>query len=112
MSVSLFHTATEYTSNALTFLRGSVADVVTVGVYHSIDPNYVPLVTDFTAVTLADGTTTPPDPLAVPGEIDVIARVGPRGDITGLTTGDYQRFVLVTTANEDIIRKTDVLTIL
>jgi hypothetical protein len=112
VAVTLYSTATEYTSNALTFLRGSQANVTGVGVYHSLNPNIVPTVAEFTTVTLADGTTIPPNPLAIPGEIDVVALVGPGGQVTGLTTGDWQRFVLVQTINENIIRAVDVITIL
>jgi hypothetical protein len=112
VSVTLYHTATEYTSNALTFLRGSQAAVTKVGLYHTTNAGYIPAVTDFVTVTLADGTTTPPNPLAIPGEIDVVASIGPRGQITGLTAGDYQRWVYVQTTAEDIIRQTDVLVIL
>jgi hypothetical protein len=87
--------------------------VQTVGVYHTTNLAYIPVLTDFVTVTLADGTTDPPNPLAIPGEIDVVASIGPRGQVTTLSTpGDYQRFIYVKTAAEDIIRKTDVVTIL
>ncbi|SET43687.1 hypothetical protein [Nonomuraea wenchangensis] len=108
----IFHTATEYVANAITITRGSVADIVSVGVYHTTDPNSVPSVEDFTSVTLVDGTAAEPDPLAEAGVIDVLSLIGPRNGEVELTAGDYQRFVLITTATEDIIRKVDVLTIL
>ena len=114
MAVTLYHTGTEYTSNALTFLRGSVTDVTSVGVYHTTNLTYIPLVSDFTTVTLANGTGAPPDPLAIPGEIDVVALIGPKtgAQLSIPAPGDYQRFVYVATAAQDIIRKVDVVTIL
>lgn len=42
----------------------------------------------------------------------MLSLVGPRDGDVVLTPGDYQRFVLVQTATEDIIRKTDTVTIL
>lgn len=112
MAVELYSTATEYVATEVTDLRGTSDDIVTVGVYHSVDPNAVPDIEDFTAVTLVDGTDDPPDPLSEAGKIDVLALVGPRdGDVT-LAGGDYQQFVLLVTATEDIIRKTGVVTVL
>lgn len=109
MGVALYSTATEFVANELTILRGSVEDVTAVGVYHSLDPNDIPAVADFTLVTLVDGT----GPLAEDGKIDVLSLVGPRGgDLALATPGDYQRWVLVSTDTEDVIRKVDVLTIL
>ena len=106
---TLFNTATEYTANELTILRGTVDDIVSVGVYHDTDPNVVPAVVDFDTVALVDGTAEPPDALSEEGKIDVLALIGPRdGDVT-LAPGDYQRWVLVVTATEDVIRKVDVL---
>lgn len=102
----LFHTATEYVANQLTISRGSVEDIVTVGVYHDEDPGNIPEVGDFTAVTLVDGT----GPLAEGGRIDVLSLIGPGGD-EELVPGDYQRWVLVQTATENIIRRVDVLEI-
>ncbi len=109
----IYNTGTEYVANALTITRGSVSDIVTVGVYHTTDPNTIPAVDDFTTVTLADGTADDPDPLAEDGVIDVLSLIGAReaADLA-LEAGDYQRFILVTTATEDIIRKVDVLTVL
>lgn len=108
----IYHTATEYVANELTITRGSVSDIVSVGVYHTTSPNDIPDVSDFTVVSLADGTTLPLPPLAETGKIDVLSLIGPRDADLVLTAGDYQRFVLVTTATEDVIRKVDVLTIL
>ena len=108
----IYRTGTEYLANTLTITRGSVEDITAVGVYHSEDPNAVPEVNDFTIVTLVDGTSDTPDPLSTPGLVEVLSLIGPKnGDIV-LTAGDYQRFVLVQTATEDIIRKIDTVTIL
>lgn len=108
----LFHTGTEYVANQITLLRGTVANILSVGVYHNINPNTIPAVSDFITVHLADGTSLPPDPLGETGKIDVLSLIGPRGGDVNLAAGDYQRWVCVTTATEDIIRKVDVLTIL
>lgn len=112
MAVEIFSTSTEYIANEITISRGTVADITAVGVYHSEDPNSRPDVTDFTTVQLVDGTVPDPLPLADAGKIDVLSLVGPRDGDVVLTPGDYQRFVLVQTATEDIIRKTDTVTIL
>jgi hypothetical protein len=116
MAVELYSTATEYVATELTELRGDVADIVSVGVYYDVDPNVIPDIVDFTTVTLVDGTAEPPDPLSEVGQVDVLALIGPRaGDVTlagGAGGVDYQEFVLVVTASEDIIRKTGVVTVL
>lgn len=112
MTVQLFHSATEYVANSITLTRGTVADITAVGVYHDTDPSVVPAVEDFTTVTLVDGTTSPPDPLAEAGKVDVLSLIGPRGGDATLAPGDYQRWVLISTATEDIIRKTDTVTVL
>ncbi|MFF4779398.1 hypothetical protein ACFY05_41945 [Microtetraspora fusca] len=107
----LFNTATEYLANEITIKRGTITDITAVGVYHAINPNQIPAVDQFTRVQLVDGVKKPPDPLAEAGKIDVLSLVGPRnGDVT-LPPGDYQRYVLVQTATEDIIRRIDTLTI-
>lgn len=113
MAVLLYHTGTENVANTLTFERGSVADVTGVGVYHTIDPTTVPAVTDFTTVSIVDGTADPLPAGAEAGKIDVMSLIGPKtgADVALSTAGDYQRWVLVQTATEDIIRKVDVLTI-
>lgn len=113
MPITLYHTGTEYTSNSITLLRGALASITNVGVYHSTNPAYIPLVSDFIPVTLADGTTTPPSPLAIPGEIDVVALIGPKaGAQMNLAAGTWQRFVLVQTSTEDIIRAADTVIVL
>jgi len=113
MAVTLYHTGTEYTSNSITLLRGSVSDITSVGVYHNVNPAYIPLITDFVTVTLADGTTIPPAALAIPGEIDVVALIGPKaGAQLTLAAGTYQRWVLIRTAAEDIIRAADTIIVL
>lgn len=105
----LFHTATEFVANELTFIRGDPSLVTSVGVYHTTDPNEVPMSASFTTVTLVTGGA-----LAEAGKIDVLSLIGPKAgaDLNLSVTGDYQRFVLVSTSTEDIIRKVDVLEIL
>lgn len=105
---SIYRTGTEYTSNTLTLARGSLSDVESVGVYHSTAPNEVPDLIDFTTVQVVTET----DPLGSPGTLQIITKVGPRGGDVTLTQGVYQRYVLVVTANEDIIRRVDTLEIL
>jgi hypothetical protein len=113
VAVTLYHTGTEYTSNSITLLRGIKADILDVGVYHNVNPLYVPQVTDFTIVTLADGTITPPSDLAVAGELDIVALIGPKaGAQLLLAAGIYQRWVLVQTAYQDLIRAVDTVTVL
>ena len=109
----IYNTATEYRANAITITRGLVSDITGVGVYHTTNPNEVPTAAQFTPVTLVDGVNSPTDPLAENGVIDVLSLIGPKesADLV-LTPGDYQRFVLVQTANEDIIRKVDTVTVL
>ncbi len=107
--VQLYNTATEYLANSLTFARGSVDDVISVGVYHSIDPLFVPEEADFVTVLLVE----PGDPLAQDGLTDVLSLIGPgTGADLALTPGDWQRWVLVKTSTEVIIRKVDVVTII
>lgn len=117
MSAQLFSTATEYIANAITLTRGHVSDITSVGIYVNTNPNTVPTVSQFTTVTLVDGTATPLPGLAVAGEIDVLTRVGAgatgvaAGDLSTLTAGSYQVWILIMTASEAIIRKVDTLTI-
>src|SRR5690606_1593353 len=106
----IYRTATEYLANEIKITRGKVSDITAVGVYHSTDPSYIPSPGDFTRVTLVDGTTEPPDPLAERGVGGVLSLVGPRG-VSSLPPGDHQRWVLVQTASEDIIRRVDVVTV-
>jgi hypothetical protein len=113
VAVTLYHTGTEFTSNAITLLRGVTADIVNVGVYHDVNPANIPAVVAFTSVTLADGTADPPSDLAVPGELDVVALIGPKaGAQLMLAAGVYQRWVLVQTAAQDLIRAVDTVTVL
>jgi hypothetical protein len=106
----IYHTATEYAANALTFLRGDPADVTAVGVYHDVNPATVPEVGDFTTVTLISDDD---DPLAEGDFIDVLSLIGvEEGADETLTAGDYQRWVCISTATERIIRKVDVLEVL
>lgn len=110
MAVEQFTMATEYTANELTITRGLVTDIVYVGVYHNVDPNVKPALGDFIEVTLVPGT----GPLAEGDKIDVLSLIGPKvgADLVLAVPGDYQRWVRVSTATEDIIRKVDVITIL
>ena len=108
MAVTIPRTGTEYVANSLTFTRGTVAAIVSVGVYHTADPTVVPTVAQFTPVQLVK----PGDSLADGTNIDILSLIGPRsGDVT-LSAGDYQRWVLIKTATEDIIRRPDTITIL
>ena len=113
MAVTLYNTATEYTSNAITLTRGTAADIVSVGVYHNANPSTVPTIANFIVCVFANGTTNPPDPLAVAGELDVVALIGTKsGAHLALAAGTWQRWILVRTAAEDIIRKVDTVTVL
>jgi len=113
MAVSLYHSATEYIANPITLLRGAVSDITLVGIYVTTSAVTIPNVADFTTVTLVDGTKVPPDANSVVGEIDVLTLVGPRaGQLSTLTAGTYQVYILLKTAVEDIIRRVDTLSIL
>lgn len=108
MAVTLYSTATEYVANALTITRGSVDDIVSVGVYHTKDAAYIPTVANFTNVPLVK----PGQPLAEGANVDVLSLIGPRAGNVTLAAGDWQRWVLVKTATEDKIRRVDVITVL
>lgn len=109
MSVTAYKSGTEYFANEITLLRGVVGDIVSVGVFHTTNPAQIPIVANFTAVTLVPGS----GPLADGTKIDILSLIGPRGGDVNLTVpGDYQRWVLITTATEDIIRRPDVITVL
>jgi hypothetical protein len=114
---TLFRTATEYTANELTLTRGVEGDIVSVGVAMESNPATVPAVAAFTTVELVGPQTTPSSPLLDGTKIDVVAKIGPGGGAVSaghfdtLTPGDYQRWVLITTADEHIIRRPDVVTI-
>lgn len=112
MALEQYAGGTEDLANEVTLHRGNVADILTVGVYHSLNPNISPAVADFTTVQLVDGVTDPDDPLAEAGKIDILSLVGPRSGDVELAAGDWQRFTLISTAREDIIRKIDTVTIL
>ena len=105
--VDLYSTSTEYLANALTIVRGTAADIESVGVYHTEDPDEVPADTDFTPVTLV---SSPTDPLADGNNIDVLSLMGTGA--LALAAGTYQRWVMVKTATETIIRKVDVVEVL
>lgn len=112
LAVQLYAGATEYVANALTLARGTTADILSVGVYHSTDPNVSPTLADFTTVQLIDGVANPGNPLAEAGVIDVLSLIGPRDGDVVLAPGDWQRFVCVSTATEDVIRKVDTIEVL
>jgi hypothetical protein len=107
MVVAIYHTATEYTANAITMARGTPADIVSVGVYHNTDPQKVPDVADFTEVRLV----LPGDLLAEGSTVDILSLIGPGGDVE-LQPGDYQRWTLITTVAENIIDSVDTVSIL
>ncbi len=104
---SIYRTATKYAANNLTLVRGTVADITSVGVYHTTDPTVIPAVADFTLVQLVQ----PGDPLAEGTNLDVLSLIGTGGDVA-LPPGDYQRWILWTTATEKDISRPDTLTIL
>jgi hypothetical protein len=106
MVVTIPRTGTELVANQITFTRGAAADVTAVGVFHTTDPTKIPTVAEFTTAQLV----LPGDPLAEGTKIDVLSLIGPRGGTT-LAAGDYQRWVRVSTATEDILRRVDVVTI-
>lgn len=107
--VQIYAAGTEFLANAITLSRGTAADIVSVGVFHSLDPNEMPEVDDFTTVTLVE----PGDPLASGNNLDVLSLVGSKaGADFPLAAGTYQRWVLVQTASEDIIRKVDTVEVL
>lgn len=107
--VDLYSTATEYLANAITITRGSVADITEVGVYHTANPSYVPEEDDFTPAELIE----PGDPLAQGALIDILSLIGPASPAGAqhieLAAGTYQRWVLIKTVVEVIIRKVDVV---
>lgn len=106
MAVTLYAPGTEYTANAITLKRGTVSDITSVGVYHTTDPNKVPAVSDFAAATLV----VPPNPLADGNNVDILLLIGATGDVV-LGPGTYQRWCLVRTNTEAIIRRVDTITV-
>jgi hypothetical protein len=119
--VSLHKTATEYTANQVTFNRGSVSDIVAVGIFMTTDPALIPTFAQFVTATLVDGTGGSPPPLAEAGKVDILAKIGPGGggvsagiyDFSAIATQtDYQRWTMVRTADEIIIRRPDTVTII
>jgi hypothetical protein len=107
--VDLYRTATEYLANQITITRGTAADIVAVGVYHTSDPTYVPEEADFIPAQLVE----PGDPLAQGDMIDIVSLVGPASPAGAghieLAAGEHQRWVMIKTASEVIIRKVDVV---
>lgn len=108
MAVEKYTMGTEYLANEITLQRGTPADITGVGVYHNINPNTKPAIGDFTMVDLIDS-----GPLQEGTKTDVLSRIGPKvgADLDLAAPGDYQRWVLIQTADEDIVRKVDVVTI-
>ena len=102
---TLYAPGTEFLASEVTMERGTVEDIVSVGVYFTADPEEIPDVADFTIVSLVDGNAEPLDPRATPGRVDIIALVGPRGGDVVLTEGTYQLWTLITTATEDVVRR-------
>jgi len=99
-------TATEYRRNSITLVEGTVDDIVSVGVALRTDPDDVP---DPSGTDLGEFTEVTLDPTGP----DIVTLFGPRsGDIVPAAVGDYQVFVLIRTANEDIIRRPSVLTVM
>lgn len=108
----IYDSATEYLANAITFTRGTVDDITSVGVYHTTNANEVPTELQFTAADLvyAGGPTKPE--LAEGSNIDIVSLIGPGVGGLSLAAGVYQRWVMIKTANETIIRKVDTLTVI
>lgn len=99
-------TATEYRRNALTIVDGVVGDVVAVGIALRSNPDDVP---DPSGTGLGEFTAVTLDPTGP----DIVTLIGPRsGDIVPAAVGDYQVFILVRTADEDIIRRPSTLTVM
>lgn len=97
---------TEYVAQEITFIRGTVGDVNSVGIYLDVDPNASPEAGDFTACDLVMA----PNPLAEDDKVDILALIGPKtGSVLDPAPGDYQVWGLVTTDTEEIIRKTGTL---
>lgn len=101
MAVEKYAQATEYIAYQVTFTRGTTNDITNVGVYYNTDQGADPAVVDFIGVTLVE----PGDPLGETGKVDVLALVGPKAgaDLNLSTPGTYWSWVLIQTANEDII---------
>ena len=99
-------TATEYRRNALTIVQGTVGDITSVGIALRSNPNDVP---DPSGTGLGEFTEVSLDETGP----DIVTLIGPRnGDIEAPAVGDYQVFILVRTADEDIIRRPSTLTVM
>lgn len=109
MAVTINRGATEYVGDPVTFTRGSASDIVSVASLHTQDPTLRPLVAQFVhAATLVSSQSHP----LWAGTVEVVTRIGPRAGAVSLAPGDWQRWVLVSTADEDIIESTGTVTIL
>lgn len=100
-------TATEFRRNSLTLVPPAViGDVTAVGIALRQDPDDVP---DPSGTGLGEFTAVTLDPAGP----DIVSLIGPRnGDIIPAAVGDYQVFILVRTAEEDIIRRPSTLTVM
>lgn len=107
MVVEIPRGGTEYVGDPITVGRGSINDILTSKSFHTQDPTIKPIVADF--VDPASVIRSSTNPLWA-GVTEVVTRVGPRGEVT-LAPGDWQRWVLLSTADEDIIEATGVVTI-
>lgn len=109
MGVEIPRAGTEYVFDPLTFTRGSIADITTAATLHTTDPNATPTLAEFMqpAVIIADAS----NPLWR-GQPEVATKIGARQDALTLAPGDWQRHLRLSTADEDIIRKTGTVTIL
>jgi hypothetical protein len=106
VAVTLVSTGTEYVANSVTLTRGDPSSITRVGVFHTTDPLHIPTPEEFTTVQIV----APTDPLGDGINTDILTLIGPRGDIV-LAKGDYQRWILVVTADEDIIRRPDTISV-
>jgi len=108
MGISQYHGETKYIGDPITMLRGTVADILTVKTLHTAAGQPSPAPADFTetAILVADAS----HPLWA-GTPEVVTHLGPRGDVI-LTVGDWQRWVLLSTADEDEIDAPSTVTIL
>jgi hypothetical protein len=111
MPARIPRTGTEDTRNAITINVGTVDQIISVGLYHTLTPagsgEAPPAPTDFTAAQLVK----PGDPLADGNNLDILALIGPKAGTIVLTPGDWQVWGYIETDRQDIIRPLDVLTI-
>lgn len=104
--VDLYAGGTEYVRDPVTLGFGTVDDIASVGYFHAA-AGVIPTVADFTAGTLVKADT---DPLW-DGKAEVVTLIGARLGAVALAAGDWQRWILITTADEDIIRASGTITV-